>query len=530
MQLRDLKPGTRLSPEITIQSALDAHRGIASYLATDGQSAHCLVHVVDAKARPEASEAMHRAAEFARNTLGLMVDSGVWQNNVYYAEPFPLGEFMFEWLERKERIQPIEAIKRTIDLLRILIQAHAAGVSHGRITPKTILLEQKGFAFGLRLMGLGVAEALPAQEQLDIDWFDYTFDLEGMSKAAVDIYGIAIILMGLVSGESGIDGFETTGLLPPPLRGGLLQQAMERALALRIEAYQDILSFCKDLEGALLELDAKQGEMYVGDLVGFEAAVRMLAPQREQEDFKERSGLWSAIVAPLEQEERSSLLYSLTSLQAIRGDEVPTDAEVTNVTAVSKSLLNMRRIRSKGSDNSDLTPSQEEKTCITAPPEAPSPEAETQVTAPPKAESFDLKSAFEDIQSQALLVDEEDDAPTRIMMRPNYASISHSDISSINSVDITSESKAITAAVIRNKIMQTEVILTTLKVGRDVQYAEDLPVTPTDTSRQPSTKPQQNTNSKKQIRRRNFSKIQTLSILLLVAIIVALLTIIILKS
>ena len=238
MRLRELKRGTVISDALRVESPLDSHNGIATYLAEDSECGHVLLHLFpefDENSLPK----IENAVAFQRNVLHNVSRGGRYEEFLYFSEPFPLGEFLFEWLERRERVSVPEAIKRVLKILQILQQAHETGLYHGRITPKSILMERSSDAFALRLMGLGLSQSLTESMRLDIDWFDYTFDLEGMTPQAVDIYGIAIILMGLVSSESGIDSFEATGLLPPCLQGGILQQAMERALALGIDAYTD---------------------------------------------------------------------------------------------------------------------------------------------------------------------------------------------------------------------------------------------------------------------------------------------------
>ena len=347
---------------------------------------------------------------------------------------------MFEWLERRERVAIAEAIKRIIKLLHVLQKAHENQIFYGHITPKTILMQRTSDAFELRIMGLGVAQALPKGEQLNIDWFDYTFDLEGMTPQAVDIYGTAIVLMGLVSGEQGIDNFEATGLLPPIFRGGILQQAMERALALRIDTYSEVLTFTQDLEASLLEIDAKEGEVYVGDLVGFESAIKSLASiSEEHHAIHENSGIWSSLVNTLEQEERSSLLYSLTSLTSIKAiDKDATDDDEEDVTCIStipQSVLGLRRIKSSHASG-DVAALVDEKTHVskTEIPQASdaSPREKTTPSTPAPQKPIDVDTRtsqdklaeIQNLESQIKTDDgDEDDAPTRVVQRPNYISI-----------------------------------------------------------------------------------------------------------
>ena len=385
-------------------------------------------------------EALKKTAQFQSETLHNEVRCGKYDDTIFFSEPFPLGEFMFEWLERRERVAIAEAIKRIIKLLHVLQKAHENQIFHGHITPKTILMQRTSDAFELRIMGLGVAQALPKGEQLNIDWFDYTFDLEGMTPQAVDIYGTAIVLMGLVSGEQGIDNFEATGLLPPIFRGGILQQAMERALALRIDTYSEVLTFTQDLEASLLEIDAKEGEVYVGDLVGFESAIKSLASiSEEHHAIHENSGIWSSLVNTLEQEERSSLLYSLTSLTSIKAiDKDATDDDEEDVTCIStipQSVLGLRRIKSSHASG-DVAALVDEKTHVSkteipqASDDSPREKTTPSTPAPQKPIDVDTRTSqdklaeIQNLESQIKTDDgDEDDAPTRVVQRPNYISI-----------------------------------------------------------------------------------------------------------
>lgn len=438
MQITEIKKGTRVSDDIRTDSFLELSGGVAQYLASDDTYGHALLHIMPAEGHDE--EALKKTAQFQSETLHNEVRCGKYDDTIFFSEPFPLGEFMFEWLERRERVAIAEAIKRIIKLLHVLQKAHENQIFHGHITPKTILMQRTSDAFELRIMGLGVAQALPKGEQLNIDWFDYTFDLEGMTPQAVDIYGTAIVLMGLVSGEQGIDNFEATGLLPPIFRGGILQQAMERALALRIDTYSEVLTFTQDLEASLLEIDAKEGEVYVGDLVGFESAIKSLASiSEEHHAIHENSGIWSSLVNTLEQEERSSLLYSLTSLTSIKAiDKDATDDDEEDVTCIStipQSVLGLRRIKSSHASG-DVAALVDEKTHVSkteipqASDDSPREKTTSSTPAPQKPIDVDTRTSqdklaeIQNLESQIKTDDgDEDDAPTRVVQRPNYISI-----------------------------------------------------------------------------------------------------------
>ena len=438
MQITEIKKGTRVSDDIRTDSFLELSGDVAQYLASDDTYGHALLHIMPAEGHDE--EALKKTAQFQSETLHNEVRCGKYDDTIFFSEPFPLGEFMFEWLERRERVAIAEAIKRIIKLLHVLQKAHENQIFHGHITPKTILMQRTSDAFELRIMGLGVAQALPKGEQLNIDWFDYTFDLEGMTPQAVDIYGTAIVLMGLVSGEQGIDNFEATGLLPPIFRGGILQQAMERALALRIDTYSEVLTFTQDLEASLLEIDAKEGEVYVGDLVGFESAIKSLASiSEEHHAIHENSGIWSSLVNTLEQEERSSLLYSLTSLTSIKAiDKDATDDDEEDVTCIStipQSVLGLRRIKSSHASG-DVAALVDEKTHVSkteipqASDDSPREKTTPSTPAPKKPIDADTRTsqdklaAIQHLESQIKTDDgDEDDAPTRVVQRPNYISI-----------------------------------------------------------------------------------------------------------
>lgn len=438
MQITEIKKGTRVSDDIRTDSFLELSGGVAQYLASDDTYGHALLHIMPAEGHDE--EALKKTAQFQSETLHNEVRCGKYDDTIFFSEPFPLGEFMFEWLERRERVAIAEAIKRIIKLLHVLQKAHENQIFHGHITPKTILMQRTSDAFELRIMGLGVAQALPKGEQLNIDWFDYTFDLEGMTPQAVDIYGTAIVLMGLVSGEQGIDNFEATGLLPPIFRGGILQQAMERALALRIDTYSEVLTFTQDLEASLLEIDAKEGEVYVGDLVGFESAIKSLASiSEEHHAIHENSGIWSSLVNTLEQEERSSLLYSLTSLTSIKAiDKEATDDDEEDVTCIStipQSVLGLRRIKSSHASG-DVAALVDEKTHVSkteipqASDDSPREKTTPSTPAPQKPIDVDTRTSqdklaeIQNLESQIKTDDgDEDDAPTRVVQRPNYISI-----------------------------------------------------------------------------------------------------------
>lgn len=496
MRLRELKSGTRLCPEIRLNAHLDTHNGIARYLASDTESGHVLVHVIPDFENDSFAQ-LEKVAAFYRSDLNCDVRCGHFEEFLYFSEPFPLGEFMFEWLERRERVPLPDALKRIITLLKTLHNAHSKGIYNGRITPQSLLMERSDLAFGLRMMGFGVSQALNDSMKNDIDWFDYTFDLEGMNAAAVDIYGVAIILMGLVSGEAGIDSFEATGLLPQSLRGGILQTAMERALALRIDSYPNILAFSQDLEAALLELDERQGEVFVGDLVGFESAVRSIPSYADEPlDFdSDASGVWHAMFDSLEQEERSSLLCSLTSLTAVKVDE-DEDDDVTRITSLPDTVLGMQRIKTHHAreDEEDVTSEKvssekleatsvikmddvEDNSESSDKTEAASPESSGPKLNPASAEKL------ANIQSLEAELDDdiEDDAPTRVMMRPNYFQVTSGEpskgvASSIEEVIQSNQEETDPVAKMAARIRQENVEVSDWELKHDVYYDEKDPV------------------------------------------------------
>ncbi len=484
MLITDIKKGTRISDAIRTDAFLELSGGVAQYLASDEVYGHALLHIMDASGHD--LKALEKTADFQSGTLRNEVRCGAFEDKIFFSEPFPLGEFMFEWLERRERVGIAEAIKRMIKLLHVLQKAHDAGIFHGHITPKTILMQRTTDTFELRIMGLGVAQALPKDRRLNIDWFDYTFDLEGMTPQAVDIYGAAIALMGLVSGEQGIDSFEATGLLPHVFRGGMLRQAMERALALRIDTYADVLTFTQELEASLLELDAKEGEVYVGDLVGFESAIKSIASiSEEHHAIRENSGVWSSIVSTLEQEERSSLLCSLTSLTSLKpaekDDPEDDDDDVTRISAVSQAVLGFRRIKSSH-NSGDETALPDEKTHVS---KADDPEASEDAAAPVPAPgdkqdesaqrfSQDKLAEIQNLESQIASDSdgEEDDSPTRVVQRPNYISISvTSGEQNADSVCDAVEEAAVTPAeAMKNRIALAAVAEAMHTLGSDTLY------------------------------------------------------------
>lgn len=498
MRLRELKKGTEIDGSLTIDAPLDSHNGIATYLASNHECGHILLHIFP-DFEDKSFEKLEKSAAFHRDVLGVEVQYGRFEEFLYFSEPFPLGEFLFEWLEKREHMELADAVKHVLDGLHTLQEAHERGICHGRITPKSVLMERTGDDFVLRLMGLGISPSLTESMRLDIDWSDYTFDLEGMTPQAVDIYGMGIILMGLVCGERGIDSFEATGLLPQVFRGGMLQQAMERALALRIDAYQDALAFRLDLEAALLEIDAKQGEVYVGDLVGFESAIKSIAGiSHENQAITENSGVWNSLVATLEQEERSSLLCSLTSLTSVKavegGDEE--DDDVTCVTTVPKAVLGLRRIKS-GHTNMESGDAENEHTHVVSraivgvkseeseilkedEPEtdprnhderAPSPNCETLPRLPSGQKLAVIQSLEQDLQASGM-GDEEDESPTRVIKRPNYFSISFEQhqpgvSSSIEAVLQASNDTLSDLDKMKKRVTQAEIVQKIHELGHD---------------------------------------------------------------
>lgn len=471
MRLRELKAGTQINNDTTIRSLLESHRGIARYLATRAGNVHTLVHVLPSF-EEQSIHALELAVRVDNELQRAGAECGAYQEFLYFAEDFPLGEYLFEWLERRERVSTTEALRRIVEMLKVLTRAHEQGVFHGRISPKSVLIERSGSAFSLRLMGLGVAQAMTASMQWDLDWFEYSFDLEGMSPQAVDIYGVAIILMGMVSGESGIDSFEATGLLPQAMRGGVLQMTMERALALNDQSYETAFAFMQDLEASLLELDERQGEVFVGDLVGFQSVVRNVVGTEPKERSSDYSGLWNAIVNDLDKEERNSILYSLTSLSAIKSGESAVqeedDDDETKITSAPSGIFGVRRIHNNRA---------EEASGVTQVIERPKVEAVKPVH--PALDPIKPSTAERIAELSALEPHElEEESPTRIMKRPNYQSIS------LTSQDSDGVISAVNAAIseankeqtFMKRILGAQIDIIELQIGHVFNYDLNDPV------------------------------------------------------
>ena len=209
---------------------------------------------------------------------------------------------------------------------------------------------------------------------------------------------------------------------------------------MRIDTYSEVLTFTQDLEASLLEIDAKEGEVYVGDLVGFESAIKSLASiSEEHHAIHENSGIWSSLVNTLEQEERSSLLYSLTSLTSIKAiDKEATDDDEEDVTCIStipQSVLGLRRIKSSHASG-DVAALVDEKTHVSkteipqASDDSPREKTTPSTPAPQKPIDADTRTSqdklaeIQNLESQIKTDDgDEDDAPTRVVQRPNYISI-----------------------------------------------------------------------------------------------------------
>ncbi|MFA5625725.1 MAG: hypothetical protein WC966_11835 [Bradymonadales bacterium] len=474
MNLRELKAGTLIDNEITLRSLLESHRGITRYLGTYRGNLHVLVHVLPNNT-VEGLAALNQAVRVGNELQAANARCGVYEEFLYFSEIFPLGEYLFEWLERRERVTTTEALRRIISLLKVLVQAHELGVYHGRISPKTVLIERSGAAFGLRLMGLGVAQAMELGRRFDIDWYEYSFDLEGLAPHAVDIFGLAIVLMGMVSGESGIDSFEATGILPQALRGRVIKRSMERALALGEDTYESAFEFMQDLEAALLELDESQGELYVGDLVGFQSVIRNVVGKDAQvERNSDYSGLWNAIVNDLDKEERSSILYSLTSLNALKvsdsdDEDEDDDDDETKITAAPSGMFGVRRIQSTRS---------EEVSGVTQIMERPKVEAIKHTDSQQEARVKTTEERIAELKALEPPRDEEEDSPTRVMRRPNYQSMS------ISSQDSDGVISAVNAAILEankehafmKRIYDEKIEVCTLQILPCFYYAPDDPI------------------------------------------------------
>ena len=173
MRLRELKVGTEISEGIVVKKLLDSHGGISTYLASRGEGDHFLLFILPDFGEESLAQ-LNKSVKFAKDTTKKEVFCGIFEEFLYFCQPFPDGEFVYEWLERHERLSLLVALKMVVSLLRTLVLAHSQGIFHGRISPKTVLIESQNFGFGLHLMSLGVAQAMTPSLRENIDWFRYS--------------------------------------------------------------------------------------------------------------------------------------------------------------------------------------------------------------------------------------------------------------------------------------------------------------------------------------------------------------------
>ena len=349
MRLRQVKAGSEVERGLTIEAYLDGSPGVTRYFGRRIGFDNAVMIYLIADFGDESLNHLYRVSGLLSKLRGSGCGCGRYAEFLFFWEEFPSGEFLMEWSNRREILALDASLRLASSLLRELIQCYEQGIRHCRITPESVLLrEVSGRRLELRLMGVGISQSLTPSMRCNLDWGEYSFDLEGMSEVAVDIYGIGVILLLLVCGESGLEEFESSGELPAVFRRGILSQAMERALSLRVDAYHTLLEFSQDLEAAYLDVDSGQNEVFIGDLVGFQSAVESV---RGAGAVKEVSGEWSALIDDLGETERSSLLSSLTSLKAIAAvsavDEDFDDDEETKVGPLPAAVLKLQRMRNR---------------------------------------------------------------------------------------------------------------------------------------------------------------------------------------
>lgn len=155
-----IRPGEVLSGRYLLEDLLDESRGARFWRAYDRALARQVaIHVIPADDPRSAGlvAAAQGSAQVADRHFLRVLDADTDQGLTFVVNEWGSGTSLDILLDTNGPLDPRRAAWLTAELAEAIAAAHDAGVSHGRLTPESVLLDQWG---AVRIIGLALDAAL----------------------------------------------------------------------------------------------------------------------------------------------------------------------------------------------------------------------------------------------------------------------------------------------------------------------------------------------------------------------------------
>lgn len=132
-------------------------------------------------------------------------DAGVQAGQPFQVANWIAGQTLAEWMRSPSQLSARKSVGWMLEVLDVLVLAHAAGIVHGRLHPGNILIDTQGHA---RVMDFSqstrVADlaAQAAQTRAMTAWLPADPVMEGQNRAAIDTHGAGMVLARLMAGAA----------------------------------------------------------------------------------------------------------------------------------------------------------------------------------------------------------------------------------------------------------------------------------------------------------------------------------------
>jgi eukaryotic-like serine/threonine-protein kinase len=196
-------------------------------------------------------ERLRREAEIAASLssprVARVTDFAEHDGTPYLVMEFVPGETLAAYIDRQGELDPMVALRITLEIARALDAAHQRGITHRDLKPQNIHIDGED----VKVLDFGLAH-LEGQTSLTQNSVvtgspEYMAPerVEGLSDIRSDLYGLGIVLYEMLAGKVPFDGGTPWTVMrrhasdaPPPLPEGLtpsVQQIVEKLLAKRPE-------------------------------------------------------------------------------------------------------------------------------------------------------------------------------------------------------------------------------------------------------------------------------------------------------
>ncbi|MCS6970318.1 MAG: FHA domain-containing protein kinase, partial [Planctomycetes bacterium] len=226
----------------------------------------------DCRADPSFAErfraALARAASFTHERFVRVLDSGIEGGLAWYATEWIDGDTLEQLLQRERRFAPALGLLIIERVAAALADAHRAGLVHGALELRSVMLDQAG---KIRIFDLGLAELLPPGRVRPEHLWYRAPDSTTPPEAPEDAYAVGCMLYHVLTGA-------------PPFTGATAEAVQQAHAGPALPSLRSVLPrpLAEDADALLAQLLAKRRAQRSSDLA--EAAARLRALRQKLAD------------------------------------------------------------------------------------------------------------------------------------------------------------------------------------------------------------------------------------------------------